>query len=553
MYLLIIFSPLISFLYISLLGSKISKGLFMSIAIMLIGFLFVNLLPNNLVFMNILPWINISSININFIFIFDSINKKMLFLVYLVSTLVHIYSFSYMTGDPHLNRFISYLSLFTFFMIILITGYDLVVIFIGWEGVGLCSYLLISYWNTRILANSSAFKAMFYNKIGDVFYLFGIVILLFTVGFSSLNVNNFYLDCALIFFIAMMAKSAQLGLHFWLPDAMEGPTPVSALIHAATMVTAGVYLIIRLSTLFNDSFFANSVIIIGCLTALSGAAMGLYQNDLKKIIAYSTCSQLGYMFLICGFGLFDLGLFHLFNHGFFKALLFLSAGSIIHSNFIGEQDLRRIGMKKLNISVIFFLLGNVAITGIPYFTGYYSKDLILEIINQNSIYSYAYIIAIFSALLTSYYSFKIFFNFFRPPQSNFINIFDNKIIISLVILSILSICGGYIFDFSFFSSILVSNSTKFLPIIVLFLGIWYLISEKKFLYYLTINLFYLEKLVSKIYLFLFNLYNLYFILDNFILEIIGPQSLIRIKHLNNYLKIYFVIYFLVFSLVFLLI
>ena len=303
---------------------------------------------------------------------------------------------------------------------------------------------------------------------------------------------------------------------------MEGPTPVSALIHAATMVTAGVYLMIRLSYLFQLDILINFVIIIGCFTSLCGAAMALYQNDLKKIIAYSTCSQLGYMFLISGFNYNEISLFHLFNHGYFKALLFLSAGSIIHTNFIGDQDLRRIALKKLNIKLFFFLIGNLAITGFPFFTGFYSKDLILEIINQNDLYFFAFIIALVAALFTSFYSFKIFIYYLNPPQSNLNYFFNNPILLSLIFLTFFSLFAGYIMNFILINTPLVSNLCKNLPIFVLILGILFLYYNKKIFNKFFILLLYIEKNISYIFYYLFTIFSIYFIMDNFILEKIGP-------------------------------
>jgi len=305
-----------------------------------------------------------------------------------------------MGEDPHLSRFLSYLSLFTFFMFILVTSDNFIQLFLGWEGVGLCSYLLINFWFTRIEANKAALKALLMNRIGDFGLLIGILLLFYfvrTVDFSVVFIlapyfmlKTFYIlghgfdiiTCVCFcLFIGSIGKSAQLGLHTWLPSAMEGPTPVSALIHAATMVTAGVFLIIRCSPLFE---YAPKtlllIIIVGVITAIFAATIGLVQNDLKKVIAFSTTSQLGYMIFVCGLSCYDISFFHLINHAFFKALLFLSAGSVIHA-MSGEQDMRKLGglIKLLPVTYIMMLVGSLALAGFPYLSGFYSKDLILEI------------------------------------------------------------------------------------------------------------------------------------------------------------------------------
>lgn len=324
----------------------------------------------------------------------------MLLVVNIVSFLVHLYSTDYMSHDPNIARFMSYISLFTFFMLILITGDNFVLLFLGWEGVGLCSYLLISFWYTRIQANKSAIKALIVNRISDFGLTIGIIII-YSI-FKSLNFATvfaltpffygksfFFLgfDCDILSVIAGLlffgacGKSAQIGLHTWLPDAMEGPTPVSALIHAATMVTAGVFLIIKCSPIFEYAPTVLTIItFVGALTAFFSATAGLVQNDIKKVIAYSTCSQLGYMIFACGVSSYHVSLFHLANHAFFKALLFLSAGSIIHS-LSNEQDMRKYGgiMNLLPFTSIMLLIGSLSLMGLPFLTGFYSKDLILEI------------------------------------------------------------------------------------------------------------------------------------------------------------------------------
>ena len=354
----------------------------------------------------------------------------MLLIITFISTIVHLYSLEYMEYDPHLTRFMSYLSLFTFFMLILVTGDNFLQMFVGWEGVGLSSYLLINFWFTRIQANKAAIKAMLVNRVGDFCILLALFLMVFV--FNSLeydivfgiipNILNLgltlnshflsYIDLiTILIFLGCMGKSAQLGLHTWLPDAMEGPTPVSALIHAATMVTAGVFLIVRSSFLFEmSSISLNFILIIGSLTTFFSSTVGLFQNDIKKIIAYSTCSQLGYMIFACGLSSYDVAMFHLSNHAFFKALLFLGAGSIIHA-MNDEQDLRKYGGLKhlLPFSYATFLIGSLALMGIPFLSGFYSKDTILEIAysKYDNFSHFAYLLGTLSVFSTAYYSIRL--------------------------------------------------------------------------------------------------------------------------------------------------
>ncbi len=362
----------------------------------------------------------------------DSLSAIMAAVVTCVSFMVHIYSLGYMKGDKSIARFMSYLSLFTFFMLFLVMSDDLLQLFLGWEGVGLSSYLLIGFWFHKDSANAASMKAFITNRIGDMGMVLGIVgciavfdsvsipeILLKLTTFDEaffrltdhLTINAYTFIC-ISFLIGAMAKSAQFGLHVWLPDAMEGPTPVSALIHAATMVTAGVFLLIRLSFLFEYApSVKTAIVVIGAITALFAAVVGLFQKDIKRVIAYSTCSQLGYMFMACGVSMYSAALFHLVTHAFFKALLFLSAGSVIHA-MSGEQNMRKMGGLYKHIPVTYALvwIGSLALAGIPLFAGYYSKDWILE-----SLYGYAmdggsiipYIIGLSSAFLTAFYSWRL--------------------------------------------------------------------------------------------------------------------------------------------------
>jgi len=366
----------------------------------------------------------------------------MLVIVTFISSLVHLYSTEYMELDPHLPRFMSYLSLFTFFMLILVTSNNFLQMFVGWEGVGVSSYLLINFWFTRIQANKAAIKAMLINRIGDFALLLAIFSIYLTynsldydIVFSlvplskdfKLIVGDFQIPVidliCILLFIGAMGKSAQLGLHTWLPDAMEGPTPVSALIHAATMVTAGVFLISRCSYLFEfSSFSLNVIVIIGSATAFFAATTGLFQNDMKRVIAYSTCSQLGYMIFACGLSSYDVGLFHLSNHAFFKALLFLGAGSVIHA-LSDEQDMRRMGGIKnlLPFSYAIMLIGSLALMGFPFLAGFYSKDVILEVsfAKFSLVSHFSFILGILAAFCTAFYSIRLLYLvFLSTPNGN---------------------------------------------------------------------------------------------------------------------------------------
>jgi NADH-ubiquinone oxidoreductase chain 5 len=377
------------------------------------------------VYIKLSPWINSDILNIDWGFMFDSLTISMCVIVTFISLLVHLYSMEYMAHDPHLSRFMSYLSLFTFFMLILVTADNFIQMFVGWEGVGLCSYLLINFWFTRIQANKAAIKAMLINKVGDFCLL--IAIFLIFVNYKALDyatvsaLTPFFTDKTLDFlnlnllsvigiflFLGATSKSAQLGLHTWLPDAMEGPTPVSALIHAATMVTAGVFLIIRNSFIYEYIHNVLELItIIGALTALFASTAGLLQNDLKRVIAYSTCSQLGYMIFACGLSCYSVGFFHLSNHAFFKALLFLGAGSVIHA-VSDEQDMRKMGSLKkvLPFTYSMIIIGSLALIGFPFLTGFYSKDLILEVAyGKFSVQGYfSYFLGTIGAFFTAFYS-----------------------------------------------------------------------------------------------------------------------------------------------------
>ena len=438
MYTLIVFLSLIGFCITGLFGRYIGpKGsallttscLVISLFFSLVAFYEVGLMGSP-VYIKLGTWVSSEVLLVNWGFMFDSLTVVMCIVVTFVSSLVHLYSIEYMSHDPHLPRFMSYLSLFTFFMLILVTADNFIQMFLGWEGVGLCSYLLINFWFTRVQANKAAIKAMIINRIGDFCLIIGILVIfsyyksvdyatvaVLTPFFKDINVNFLNLDlnilsviCVFLFFGAV-GKSAQLGLHTWLPDAMEGPTPVSALIHAATMVTAGVFLIARCSFLYE---FAPNILeivtLMGACTAFFASSVGLVQNDLKRVIAYSTCSQLGYMVFSCGLSNYSSGIFHLSNHAFFKALLFLGAGAVIHA-VNDEQDMRKMGGLKNLVPFTYsaMTIGSLALTGFPFLSGFYSKDLILELAygKYSSFSHFSYFLGSFGAFLTAFYSTRL--------------------------------------------------------------------------------------------------------------------------------------------------
>ena len=441
----------------------------------------------------IFEWINSGNLNVNWSIKIDPLSSVMIMVVTSVSALVHIYSIGYMSQDPHKPRFMSYLSLFTFSMLCLVVSDNFLQLFFGWEGVGLCSYLLIGFWFKRETANNAAIKAFIVNRVGDfglaigifiIFLIFGTLnfeeVFLLVPEFTKTNLSIFggeynviTLICVFLF-IGAMGKSAQFLLHTWLPDAMEGPTPVSALIHAATMVTAGVFLVVRCSPIFEYSQFAmNLVAIIGMITALFAASVALVQNDIKKIIAYSTCSQLGYMFFAAGIGAYHIAMFHLFTHAFFKALLFLGAGSVIHA-FHEEQDISKMGgvWKKIPYTMILMLIGTLALTGFPFLSGFYSKDAIIEFayLKDTSVGYYACSVGVFTAFLTAIYSWRLFFKTFLGKYNNKSIPIEKThesplvMIIPLIILAIGALLAGY-----FFKDLFIGNNSTFWNESILFL------------------------------------------------------------------------------------
>jgi NADH-quinone oxidoreductase subunit L len=484
----IIFLPLIAAITSGFFGrfigdrnSEILTSLLVSISAILSIYVFYEVIANNYQEnIVIAKWISSGSLDVNWSMNIDPLSSVMLVVVTLVSSLVHIYSIGYMSHDPHKPRFMAYLSLFTFAMLMLVTSDNFIQLFFGWEGVGLCSYFLIGFWFKKESANAAAIKAFVVNRVGDfgfalgiflIFYLFGTVnydevfqqiptITDTNLNFLGLEIGAINLICFLLF-IGAMGKSAQIFLHTWLPDAMEGPTPVSALIHAATMVTAGVFLVVRCSPIYEYSpIILNLITIIGMTTAFFAATVALVQTDIKKIIAYSTCSQLGYMFFAAGVGAYNVAMFHLFTHAFFKALLFLGSGSVIHA-FKDEQNINHMGAvwKKLPYTYALMIIGTLALTGFPFLSGFYSKDAIIEFayLKGNTAGYYAAGVGIVTAFLTSIYSWRLIFKTFHGEYNNkSINIEETHesplvMLVPLIILSIGAIFAGFLFKDLFIS------------------------------------------------------------------------------------------------------
>ena len=484
----IIFLPLIAAITAGFFGrfigdrnSEILTSLLVSISAILSIYVFYEVIANNYQEnIVIAKWISSGSLDVNWSMNIDPLSSVMLVVVTLVSSLVHIYSIGYMSHDPHKPRFMAYLSLFTFAMLMLVTSDNFIQLFFGWEGVGLCSYFLIGFWFKKESANAAAIKAFVVNRVGDfgfalgiflIFYLFGTVnydevfqqiptITDTNLNFLGLEIGAINLICFLLF-IGAMGKSAQIFLHTWLPDAMEGPTPVSALIHAATMVTAGVFLVVRCSPIYEYSpIILNLITIIGMSTAFFAATVALVQTDIKKIIAYSTCSQLGYMFFAAGVGAYNVAMFHLFTHAFFKALLFLGSGSVIHA-FKDEQNINHMGAvwKKLPYTYALMIIGTLALTGFPFLSGFYSKDAIIEFayLKGNTAGYYAAGVGIVTAFLTSIYSWRLIFKTFHGEYNNkSIKIEETHesplvMLVPLIILSIGAIFAGFLFKDLFIS------------------------------------------------------------------------------------------------------
>ncbi len=478
-YKLLFFLPLIStlFTYPSgvFLGSKTAQYLsssLITLSAIISWILFIDFYNSGSieVIIPILDWLMISGEFFNWGIAINSLTLIMLTLVLTVSALVHIYSIEYMAHDKSKTRFMTYLSLFTFCMVALVVSDNLIQLFFGWEGVGLASYLLIGFWHHKKSANLAAMKAFLVNRIADFGFLIGIAslyifldtlsineiikekdyLIYFKIEFLGFTIDAITFACFFLF-IGAMGKSAQFGFHTWLPDAMEGPTPVSALIHAATMVTAGVFLTVRFSELMVMSDFVMTfILIIGLLTAFFAASVGFFQKDIKKVIAYSTCSQLGFMFVACGLGAFNVAIFHLITHGYFKALLFLSSGSVIHGVH-DEQDMDKMGnlFPKMKLTAIMMWIGTLAIVGFPYSSGYFSKDLILSSsFNLHNTGPIVYIILAIVSAMTAFYSFRLIFKVFHGTYSgeydyNKIHESGFFMILPLFVLSIGAISAGY--------------------------------------------------------------------------------------------------------------
>ncbi|MBX3447021.1 MAG: NADH-quinone oxidoreductase subunit L [Parvibaculaceae bacterium] len=482
MYSAIVFLPLVGFLIAGIFGrwigvrasTLVTSGLLVVSAVLSVAALISVGLQGETERVQVLTWIDSGTFEADWRLRIDTLTAVMLVVVTSVSALVHIYSIGYMSHDPHQPRFFAYLSLFTFAMLMLVTADNFVQLFFGWEGVGLASYLLIGFWYKRPSANAAAIKAFVVNRVGDFGLILGIATLFFTIGsvefdtvfaaIPELADRTFHFlgydvpvvtTACLLLFMGAMGKSAQFLLHTWLPDAMEGPTPVSALIHAATMVTAGVFLLARLSPIFEFSPFALTVVtVIGAITAFFAATVGLVQNDIKRVIAYSTCSQLGFMFVAIGVGAYEIAMFHLFTHAFFKALLFLGSGSVIHA-MSDEQDMRRMGglYKMIPVTWIMMVIGTLALTGFPFTAGYFSKDAIIEaaFAGHNAAHMFAFTLTVTAALFTSFYSWRLIFMTFhgtsRASNEVLSHVHESPLVmlVPLVILAVGALGAGMVF------------------------------------------------------------------------------------------------------------
>jgi len=499
---IIVFLPLlgsiISGFFGKRLGAKICQILtcaFVSISTIFSIIIFYEVIVNDYSANKLVyNWISSGNFNVNWSINIDPLTSVMLVVVSLVSSIIHFYSVGYMSNDPHKPRFMAYLSLFTFAMFTLVTADNFLQLFFGWEGVGLCSYFLIGFWYKKPSANAAAIKAFIVNRVGDFGFAIGIFLIFFfygTVNYAEvfqqtpqlINKEIIFLgiECSLVtiiclmLFIGCMGKSAQFLLHTWLPDAMEGPTPVSALIHAATMVTAGVFLVVRCSPIFEYSQTAlNVVTLVGMLTAFFAATVALVQNDIKKIVAYSTCSQLGYMFFAAGIGAYHVAIFHLFTHAFFKALLFLGSGCVIHS-FSEEQDIRSMGgvWKKIPYTYALMIIGTLALTGFPFLSGYYSKDAIIEFayLKGTTLGYYAAGVGIVTAVLTAIYSWRLIFKTFHGKynnkKDNLSSIHESPMI--MILPSFMLALGAILSGFLFKEMFIGVNSLEFWKDSILFL------------------------------------------------------------------------------------
>ena len=455
-------------------GSQVVTILGMSGALVLSIFCFIQVAINQEPFtVRLFAWVLSGGFEVDWALRFDTLTAVMLIVVNGVSTMVHVYSVGYMSHDPAKPRFMSYLSLFTFFMLMLVTSDNLLQLFFGWEGVGLASYLLIGFWYHKESACAAAIKAFLVNRVADVGFALGIMAIFFLFGtvsydeifakvpeladaqFEFLGIEGHALTiAAILLFIGAMGKSAQFLLHTWLPDAMEGPTPVSALIHAATMVTAGVFLICRMSPVFEYAPMALDIVaFVGATTAIFAATVGFTQFDIKRVIAYSTCSQLGYMFFAAGVSAYGAAMFHLFTHAFFKALLFLGAGAVIHA-MSNEQDMRKMGgiWRKIPITYAMMWIGSLALAGVPFFAGFYSKDIVIEAAyaSHSTIGQYAFWMGILAAFLTAFYSWRlIIMTFHGKPRASadvmsHVHESPNVMLIPLYVLAVGAVFSGFL-------------------------------------------------------------------------------------------------------------
>ena len=468
--LVLVLAPFLGFLINVFFGKTLGKtasGIIGTVSVLvsfLVTIFFFNQLTQSdkAIQITLFDWIQISNLNINLGFLLDQLSLLWLLFVTGIGSLIHLYSISYMHDDENMHKFFAYLNLFVFFMITLVIGSNLLVLFIGWEGVGLCSYLLIGFWYKNQDYNDAAKKAFIMNRIGDLGLLIGMFIIgsmFSTLDYATLktaiagatNVNLPLLSlAALCLFIGACGKSAQIPLYTWLPDAMAGPTPVSALIHAATMVTAGIFMITRLNFVFDLAPDVQTIIaVIGAITSLVAATIGLVQTDIKKVLAYSTVSQLGLMFLALGFGAYEVAVFHVITHAFFKACLFLGSGSVIHG-LHGEQDMRKMGGLRKAMPVTFWtmLISSLAISGVPFFSGFFSKDEILMTAFHHSIP--LYVIGSIASIMTAFYMFRLMFlTFFKDfrgteEQKHHLHESDGLITFPLIILAVLATFGGLI-------------------------------------------------------------------------------------------------------------
>jgi len=468
-YLAVIALPLVGFLVNALLGKRLPKALAGTIAsaavfipfVIILGMFSSLLNGGEAIDVNLMQWFSVGNFQVNFGIQLDQLSTLMVMIITGIGFLIHLYSMSYMHDDEHYSRYFSYLNLFVFFMLILVMSNNYLGMFIGWEGVGLASYLLIGFWFKKDEYNDAAKKAFIMNRVGDLGFLVGMFFLFFYTGSLEFSkVNSFLaagklpeyliLVVALLLFVGAMGKSAQIPLFTWLPDAMAGPTPVSALIHAATMVTAGIYMIVRSNLLYSLAPLALEIVaIVGIATALYAAIVGLLQNDIKKVLAYSTVSQLGLMFLALGVGAYTTAFFHVMTHAFFKALLFLGSGSVIHA-MSGDQDIRHMGglRKAMPVTFITFLIGSLAISGIPPFSGFFSKDEILAMAFLHN--KVLWVLGVAASAMTAFYMFRVFFlTFFgtfrgTKEQAHHLHESPAMMTIPLIILAILATAGGFL-------------------------------------------------------------------------------------------------------------